>query len=229
MISHRFKGYTVKHLLVFPVDVDICEKNFKISPPPKVAGEFTTRQSPRAFSQVPEIFLLPSRARPKVSSSAYSKSPPTGRPLAIRVTCIPSGSIIFAKYIAVASPSILGLIGGAIILLSSIAAIRGNAFIGAYGMTKAAESALARNLAVEYGPSNIRVNAIAPGLVKTDFAKALWEDPVYRKKQESVTPLRRIGLPEDIAGVAHFLASPASAYLTGQSLVVDGGETITSL
>ena len=98
-----------------------------------------------------------------------------------------------------------------------------------FRMTKAAESALARNLAVEYGPSNIRVNAIAPGLVKTDFAKALWEDPVYRKKQESVTPLRRIGLPEDIAGVAHFLASPASAYLTGQSLVVDGGETITSL
>ena len=119
--------------------------------------------------------------------------------------------------------------GGSIILLSSIAAIRGNAFIGAYGMTKAAESALARNLAVEYGPSNVRVNAIAPGLVKTDFAKALWEDPVYRKKQESVTPLRRIGLPEDIAGVAHFLASPASAYLTGQSIVVDGGETITSL
>ena len=119
--------------------------------------------------------------------------------------------------------------GGSIILLSSIAAIRGNAFIGGYGMTKAAESALARNLAVEYGHANVRVNAISPGLVKTDFAKALWNDPGYRKKQETATPLRRIGLPEDIAGVAHFLAAPASAYLTGQSLVVDGGETISSL
>jgi len=126
-------------------------------------------------------------------------------------------------------PQMISNKGGSIILLSSIAAIRGNAFIGGYGMTKAAESALARNLAVEYGHANVRVNAISPGLVKTDFAKALWNDPVYRKKQETATPLRRIGLPEDIAGVAHFLASPASAYLTGQSIVVDGGETISSL
>ena len=89
-----------------------------------------------------------------------------------------------------------------------------------------AEAALARNLAVEWGPRNIRVNAIAPGLVRTDFAKALTEDPERRKRAEERTPVRRIGEPVDIAGVTLFLASDASAYVTGQTLVADGGETI---
>lgn len=117
--------------------------------------------------------------------------------------------------------------GGSIILLSSIAALLGNAVIGAYGMSKAAESALARNLAVEHGRDNIRVNAIAPGLVKTEFARALWENPKYMEKQLNATPLRRIGEPDDIAGIAHFLASDAAAYMTGQIIVADGGETIS--
>ncbi|MGR3804720.1 SDR family NAD(P)-dependent oxidoreductase [Marinibacterium profundimaris] len=116
--------------------------------------------------------------------------------------------------------------GGAVVLLSSIAGIRGNAVIGAYGISKAAEAALARNLAVEWGPRNIRVNALAPGLVKTDFARALWEDPERLERVERQTPLRRIGRPEDIAGTALFLASEASAYVTGQTIVADGGETI---
>ena len=116
--------------------------------------------------------------------------------------------------------------GGSIILLSSITALIGNTVIGAYGMSKAAEAALARNLAHELGPKNIRVNAIAPGLVKTEFARALWENPKMLAKQENETPLRRIGQPDDIAGVAHFLAAPASAYVTGQVIVADGGETI---
>ena len=116
--------------------------------------------------------------------------------------------------------------GGSIILLSSITAFLGNSVIGAYGMSKAAEAQLARNLAVELGPKNIRVNAIAPGLVKTEFARALWENPAYMKRQLNHTPLRRIGHPDDIAGVAHFLVSDAAAYLTGQVLIVDGGETI---
>lgn len=116
--------------------------------------------------------------------------------------------------------------GGAVVILSSIAGLRGNAVIGAYGMSKAAEAALARNLAVEWGPKNIRVNALAPGLVKTDFARALWEDPERLARAENQTPLRRIGTPEDIAGVALFLATDASAYVTGQTIVADGGEVI---
>jgi len=115
---------------------------------------------------------------------------------------------------------------GEVVLLSSIAGIRGNTVIGTYGVSKAAEAALARNLAVEWGPRGIRVNAIAPGLIKTDFAKALWEDPVRVKRAEDKTPLRRIGDPVDIAGLAVFLSTSASAYITGQVIVADGGETV---
>ena len=116
--------------------------------------------------------------------------------------------------------------GGNIIVLSSIAGLRGNGVIGAYGVSKAAEAALVRNLAVEWGPKNIRANAIAPGLIRTDFAKALLDDPERKKQTEQRTPVRRIGEPNDIAGVAVFLASQAGAYVTGQTLVADGGETI---
>ena len=115
---------------------------------------------------------------------------------------------------------------GAVVLLSSIAGLRGNTTIGTYGVSKAAEAALARNLAVEWGPKGIRVNSIAPGLIKTDFAKALWEDPVRVKRAEDKTPLRRIGDPVDIACLAVFLSTRASAYITGQVIVADGGETI---
>ncbi|MCH2557608.1 MAG: SDR family oxidoreductase [Alcanivorax sp.] len=116
--------------------------------------------------------------------------------------------------------------GGNVVIISSIAGLRGNTVIGTYGVSKAAEAALARNLAVEWGPRNIRVNAIAPGLVRTDFAKALTEDPERRKRAEERTPVRRIGEPVDIAGVALFLSSAASGYVTGQTIVADGGETI---
>ncbi len=115
---------------------------------------------------------------------------------------------------------------GSIIIVSSIAALHGNAVIGVYGISKAADAGLARNLAVEWGPQNIRVNCIAPGLVKTDFARALWEDEKMRKATEMKTPLRRIGEPEDIGGIAVFLASKAGAYITGQMIVADGGVTI---
>jgi NAD(P)-dependent dehydrogenase (short-subunit alcohol dehydrogenase family) len=115
---------------------------------------------------------------------------------------------------------------GAVILVSSIAALRGNGVIGLYGVSKAADTALARNLAVEWGPSNIRVNAILPGLVKTDFARALWEDDRARATREAQTPLRRLGEPDDIAGIAVMLAGPAGAFITGQTIVADGGVTI---
>lgn len=116
---------------------------------------------------------------------------------------------------------------GSIILLSSVAGLRASANIGVYGMSKAAEAGLARNLALEWGPKNIRVNAIAPGLIRTDFAQALLEDPDRLTRVEQALPLRRVGDPVDIAGVALFLASQAGAYVTGQTIVADGGDTIT--
>jgi NAD(P)-dependent dehydrogenase (short-subunit alcohol dehydrogenase family) len=115
---------------------------------------------------------------------------------------------------------------GAIIIVSSIGGLRGSPVIGAYNISKAADFQLARNLAVEYGPHNVRVNCIAPGLIKTDFARALWENPETLKKATSGAPLRRIGEPDEIAGAAVFLASRAGTFVTGQSIVVDGGVTI---
>jgi dehydrogenase/reductase SDR family member 4 len=115
---------------------------------------------------------------------------------------------------------------GNIILLSSIAAFKSTPVLGAYGISKAAEAQLARNLALELGPKGIRVNAIAPGLVKTDFAKALWSNPVTLRNVEERAPLRRIGQPVEIAGVAVFLASRAASFVTGQLIVADGGSTL---
>lgn len=116
--------------------------------------------------------------------------------------------------------------GGAIILISSIASMYGNRKLGIYGVSKAAEQQLARNLAVEWGGDNIRVNAIAPGLVRTDFARALWEDPARLAVMERVTPLKRIGEPVEIAALATFLASDSASFITGQTIVADGGRTI---
>jgi NAD(P)-dependent dehydrogenase (short-subunit alcohol dehydrogenase family) len=116
--------------------------------------------------------------------------------------------------------------GGAVVIVSSIAGLRGTGVIGGYGISKAADFALARNLAVEWGPQNVRINCIAPGLVKTDFARALWEDPQALEQRNSQTPLRRIGTPDEIGPVAAFLASSASSFMTGQTVVVDGGVTI---
>jgi NAD(P)-dependent dehydrogenase (short-subunit alcohol dehydrogenase family) len=115
---------------------------------------------------------------------------------------------------------------GSVILVSSIGGLKGSLNLGIYAISKAADFQLARNLAVEWGPKNIRVNCIAPGLVRTDFARALWENPETLARAESTTPLRRIGEPEDIAGAAVFLASRAGAWTTGQVIVIDGGVTI---
>ena len=112
---------------------------------------------------------------------------------------------------------------GTVILISSVGGLRGSATIGAYNVSKAADMQLARNLAVELGPDNIRVNCIAPGLIRTDFARALWEDPKTLKFYTDGTALRRIGEPDEIAGTAVFLASPAGAFATGQTFVIDGG------
>ncbi len=116
---------------------------------------------------------------------------------------------------------------GAVIIVSSIGGLRGSPMIGAYNISKAADFQLARNLAVEYGRDNIRVNCIAPGLIKTDFAKALWDNPDTLKRSLAGTPMKRIGEPHELAGAAVYLASAAGAYTTGQSIVVDGGATVT--
>ena len=115
---------------------------------------------------------------------------------------------------------------GSMIIISSIGALRGSGVTGLYGTSKAAEAGLARALACEWGPKGVRVNTIAPGLVMTDFARALWEDEARRKAREAQTPLRRLGKPQDIGGIAVFLASEASSFITGQMIVADGGVTI---
>jgi len=112
---------------------------------------------------------------------------------------------------------------GSIIIVSSIGGLRGTDVIGGYAVSKAADMQLARNLAVELGPSNVRVNCIAPGLVKTDMARALWDSPRGEERASSGSALRRLGEPDDIAGAAIYLASRAGAWTTGQTLVVDGG------
>jgi len=118
---------------------------------------------------------------------------------------------------------------GSVIIISSIGGLRGSTVIGAYGISKAADFALARSLAGEWGPKKIRVNCIAPGLVKTDFAKALWEDEERLKRRTANTPLRRIGEPHEIAGAVGYLASDASTFMTGQTIVIDGGVTTASV
>ncbi|MFZ1108575.1 MAG: SDR family oxidoreductase [Rhodomicrobium sp.] len=118
--------------------------------------------------------------------------------------------------------------GGSVVILSSIVSTVGAANIGIYAISKAAEAQLARNLAVEWGARGIRVNAIAPGVIKTDFAKALYENPKAAAMVSAMTCLKRLGEPEDIAGVAAFLASDAARYITGQLILVDGGASIFS-
>lgn len=115
---------------------------------------------------------------------------------------------------------------GAIVIISSIGGLRGSPMLGAYNISKAADMQLARNLALEFGGDNVRVNTIAPGLVQTDFAKALWDNPEILKTYTAHSCLKRIGQPDEIAGMAVFLASPAGAYTTGQNFVIDGGQTI---
>ncbi len=116
---------------------------------------------------------------------------------------------------------------GVIIIVSSVGGLKGSAELGAYCISKAADLQLVRNLAVENGPHNVRVNAISPGLIRTDFARALWENPEILKRRTAGDPLRRIGEPEEVAGIAVYLASRAGTFTTGQNFVIDGGSTIT--
>jgi NAD(P)-dependent dehydrogenase (short-subunit alcohol dehydrogenase family) len=127
--------------------------------------------------------------------------------------------------ISMVAPDMLERGEGSIIIVSSIGGLKASPVIGAYNISKAADFQLARNLAAEFGPRQVRVNCIAPGLIRTDFAKALWENPQTLGAVTMHTPLQRIGEPHEIAGAAVFLASPASTFMTGQAIVVDGGAT----
>jgi NAD(P)-dependent dehydrogenase (short-subunit alcohol dehydrogenase family) len=128
--------------------------------------------------------------------------------------------------ITMVAPEMRARQAGSIILVSSIGGLRGSSILGTYAITKAADIQLVKNLAREFGPSNVRINAIAPGLVKTDFAKALWENPENLKASTSNACLGRIGAPREIAGAAVFLGSGASSFMTGQTIVVDGGVVV---
>ena len=130
--------------------------------------------------------------------------------------------------ISMVAPEMLERGEGSVTIISSIGGLRATTVLGAYGISKAADMALARNLADEYGPRGVRVNCIAPGLIKTDFAKALWDDPATLKRATASASLKRIGTPQEIAGAAVFLASAAGAFTTGHTLVIDGGATIGS-
>jgi NAD(P)-dependent dehydrogenase (short-subunit alcohol dehydrogenase family) len=130
---------------------------------------------------------------------------------------------------ALAIPPMAERGSGSVVIVSSIGGLRGSTVIGAYGISKAADFALCRSLAGEWGPRGVRVNCVAPGLVKTDFAKALWEDEERLKRRCATTPLRRIGEPDEIAGAVAYLGSDASSFMTGQTIVVDGGVTTASV
>ena len=128
--------------------------------------------------------------------------------------------------VAMVAPEMRERRSGSIILISSIGGLRGTPIIGAYAISKAADMQLARNLAHEFGADDVRVNCIAPGLVQTDFARALWEDEAMVARRNATTPLRRSGQPIEIAGAVVYLAGAASSFMTGQTMVIDGGVTI---
>ena len=128
--------------------------------------------------------------------------------------------------IAMVAPAMRARKAGSITIISSVGGLKASEVIGAYCISKAADMQLARNLSAEFGPDNVRVNCIAPGLIRTDFAKALWDNPEILEISTSRAPLRRIGVPDEIAGMAVLLAAKAGGFATGQSFVIDGGATV---
>ena len=124
-------------------------------------------------------------------------------------------------------PDMVARKDGCIIIISSIGGLKGSQMLGAYNLSKAADIMMVKNIAAEFGRHNIRANSIAPGLIKTDFAKALWENPDILKSVLTNTPMQRIGEPDEVAGVAVMLASKAGEYINGETIVVDGGTTVT--
>jgi NAD(P)-dependent dehydrogenase (short-subunit alcohol dehydrogenase family) len=124
-------------------------------------------------------------------------------------------------------PHIAARGGGSVILMSSLSALRGNGAINAYALAKAGVAQLARNLAVQWGPQGVRVNAIAPGLIATPLSAPLMADEGFMQRRMQMTPLRRTGTVDDVAAACLFLAAPGSSFITGQQIAIDGGTSIT--
>lgn len=131
------------------------------------------------------------------------------------------------KLTSLVTPGMVARRDGAIVLTSSIAGLRGNKAVGLYSMSKAGLAALARNLAVELGPHNVRANAVSPGMIETEFVRAVTEQPELAERRRAQTPLRRFGTSEEIAGTVLYLVSPAGAFTTGQNIAVDGGTSVS--
>jgi NAD(P)-dependent dehydrogenase (short-subunit alcohol dehydrogenase family) len=182
-------------------------------------AEALARESVEAFGQV-DIFVANAASNPHygpvldVAQAAFDK---------IVATNITANLLLCRALI----PQMAARRDGVVILITSIAGLHASEGLGIYAMSKAAETALARNLAMEHGPANVRVNCIAPGLIRTDFARPLLQDPVRLAETEAAYPLRRIGEPDEVAGTAVWLASPAGAFVTGQTIVIDGGISIS--
>lgn len=132
-----------------------------------------------------------------------------------------------ARLTSLLAPAMAAQGGGRIILLSSIAGLRGNRAIGLYGLSKAALAQLARNLAVEWGPAGVCANAVSPGLIRTPLAQDLLANHDFMRRRLDMTPLRRVGEPDEVAGVIVMLAAPAGGFITGQNIVIDGGTLIS--
>ena len=149
----------------------------------------------------------------EVSRTAYSKTMDTNV----------YSNLLLAKKL---NPGMREVGGGSMIFTSSVGAFKPSLSLGVYGMSKLSLIGLTRNLAAEYGPFGIRVNAICPGLIKTDFAKAIWKNPEAEQRAKTEIPLRRLGEVDDFKGIAVFLASDSSSYITGQALTVCGGSNM---
>lgn len=128
---------------------------------------------------------------------------------------------------ALAVPELIRAGGGAIVLMGSLASVRGSRRLGLYGLNKAALVHLAKNIAVEFGRQGIRANAVSPGVIRTRFASPITADEQRAGPRKQRTPLQRFGEPEDVAGVVHMLLSDAGAFISGQNLIIDGGTTIS--
>jgi NAD(P)-dependent dehydrogenase (short-subunit alcohol dehydrogenase family) len=181
----------------------------------KEALESLVRQTETAFGQI-DILVCNAATNPYFG--------PLGGISDEQFTKILQNNIISNHWLVqLIAPQMRARRDGSIILISSIGGLKGSPVLGAYNISKAADMQMARNLALEFGPDNVRVNTIAPGLVQTDFAKALWDNPAILQIYTEHSCMKRIGQPDEIAGMAVFLAAPAGAFTTGQTFVIDGG------